>query len=206
MSNILLVLSSPRGEEAYSTQVARDLVAKLRAGDPAAVVTVRDVARDPLPHVGEAFVNAIRSPTGPSTEAERAVVEKSNALVDELLAADVVVIAAPMYNFGVPSTLKAWIDHVARAGRTFRYTENGPEGLAKDKRAFLVLSRGGVYSTGPAQRLEHQGTYLRALLGFLGITDVRTIDIEGVAFGPEAAERALNAAHTKIPTLLTQAA
>lgn len=191
MTNILYVTSSPRGAESYSNRVANHVIAELKAAHPGAHVKVRDVARDPLPHVDENFVAALRPSGGSLTEDQQAIIRKSDELVSELMAADILVIAAPMYNFGIPSTLKAWIDYVARAGRTFRYTEKGPEGLVKGKKAILIHSRGGVYSSGPAQALDHQGTYLRSVLGFIGITDVESVDVEGVAFGPDAAEKAV---------------
>jgi FMN-dependent NADH-azoreductase len=157
-----------------------------------------------LPHVDEDFVAALRSPEGPRTARQHDIIAKSDSLIDELLAADIIVIAAPMYNFGIPSTLKAWIDYVARAGRTFRYTEKGPEGLVKGKKVILIHSRGGIYSSGPAQAMDHQGTYLRSVLGFLGITDIESIDVEGVAYGLDAAEKAvaqgIARAHTLIDT------
>lgn len=191
MSNILYVTSSPRGGDSYSNRVAARVLDELKQAHPRATVVVRDVAREPLPHVDEDFVTALRSPEGPRTAGQQAIVAKSDALIDELLAADIIVIAAPMYNFGIPSTLKAWIDYVARAGRTFRYTEKGPEGLVKGKKVILIHSRGGIYSSGPAQAMDHQGTYLRSVLGFLGITDIESIDVEGVAYGLDAAENAV---------------
>jgi FMN-dependent NADH-azoreductase len=204
MSNILYVTSSPRGGDSYSNRVAARVLDELEQAHPGATVVMRDVARDPLPHVDEDFVAALRSPEGPRTARQQDIVAKSDALIDELLAADIIVIAAPMYNFGIPSTLKAWIDYVARAGRTFRYTEKGPEGLAKGKKVILIHSRGGIYSSGPAQAMDHQGTYLRSVLGFLGITDIESIDVEGVAYGLDAAEKAvaqgIARAHTLIDT------
>jgi FMN-dependent NADH-azoreductase len=204
MSNILYVTSSPRGGDSYSNRVAARVLDELEQAHPGATVVVRDVARDPLPHVDEDFVAALRSPEGPRTARQHDIIAKSDSLIDELLAADIIVIAAPMYNFGIPSTLKAWIDYVARAGRTFRYTEKGPEGLVKGKKVILIHSRGGIYSSGPAQAMDHQGTYLRSVLGFLGITDIESIDVEGVAYGLDAAEKAvaqgIARAHTLIDT------
>lgn len=202
MSNILYVTSSPRGGDSYSNRVAARVLNELEQAHPGATVVVRDVARDPLPHVDEDFVAALRSPEGPSTARQQGIIAKSDALIDELLAADIVVIAAPMYNFGIPSTLKAWIDYVARAGRTFRYTEKGPEGLVKGKKVILIHARGGIYSSGPAQAMDHQGTYLRSLLGFLGVTDIESIDVEGVAYGPEAAEKAVTSGISRARALI----
>ena len=126
--------------------------------------------------------------------AEAKALALSDALVDELAAADVVVLAVPMYNFGLPSSLKAWIDHIVRPGRTFSYGEKGPEGLLKGKKAVVVVARGGVYSEGPAQQLDFQESYLRAVLGFIGITNVHVVRVEGVAMGEEALKNAMASA------------
>lgn len=191
MSNILFVTSSPRGEQSHSTRVASKLVDRLVGADPQAVVTRRDLHSDPLPHIGEAFAIGSRKPAEARTADEADVVAVSDATVDELLAADTIVIATGMINFGITSTLKAWVDNVLRAGRTFRYTDAGPEGLAKGKKAYLVIASGGVYSEGPAASFDHAEPYLRTVLGFIGITDVETIRIEGVALGPDVEQKAV---------------
>jgi FMN-dependent NADH-azoreductase len=196
MSNILFVTSSPRRPGSYSNQVASALVEKLEAATPGAIVTVRDLAKEPLPHVDDEFVAAIRGPAGPQSDGQREIARRSDALVDELLAADTVVIAAPMINFTIPTTLKSWIDYVARAGRTFSYSESGPKGLVSGKRVFLVVARGGVYSD--KAHYDFQLPYLRHVLAFLGMTDVEVIDVEGTAFGPEAADRAVAAALARV--------
>ena len=120
------------------------------------------------------------------------------AILDQFLAADTVVIGAPMYNFSLPSQLKAWIDRIAVAGKTFRYTENGPEGLAKGKKVIVVSTRGGVYSAGPAAALDHQETYLSAVLGFLGVTDIEFLRAEGLNLGPDAKQAAISGAEATI--------
>jgi len=194
MKRILMVTSSAAGAQSRTRQVADRVVQTLLDREPGSRVVVRDVVREPLPHLDGTFLAGMGRAAGERSAAQHEALARSDALVDELLASDVVVIAAPMYNFGVPSALKAWIDHVARAGRTFRYTATGPEGLLKGKRAILVLSRGGVYTKGPMLRLEFQESYLRGVLGFLGIDDVRAIHIEGVAFGADVAEAAVNRA------------
>jgi FMN-dependent NADH-azoreductase len=168
MSNILFVSSSPRRTASYSNQVAFALLEKLEDADPRAEVTVRDLARDPLPHIDEDFVAATRGPDGPQTDAQKAIAARSDALVDELIAADTVVIAAPMINFTIPSTLKTWIDYIARAGRTFSYSESGPKGLVTGKRVFLVVARGGIYS-GDKRQFNFQLPYLLHVLAFLGV-------------------------------------
>jgi FMN-dependent NADH-azoreductase len=194
--NILHIASSARGAESYSNRVAAQVIAELQRRAPGSTVTTRDLARDPLPHIDDDFVVATRSASGPQTEAQRRRLAQSDALVDELLAADMVVIAAPMINFTIPSNLKTWIDHVARAGRTFSYSEKGPQGLVTDKQVILVVARGGVYSDKPA--FDFQVPYLKNVLGFLGMTDVEVLDVEGTAFGPEVAEKAVQAATAKL--------
>jgi FMN-dependent NADH-azoreductase len=194
--NILFVTSSSRGSASYSNRVATNVLTELRSRNPRARVTVRDLGREPLPHINDDFVTATRSATMPQTDEQRALLAHSEALVDELLAADVIVIAAPMINFSIPSNLKAWIDYVARAGRTFRYSEKGPEGLVTGKQVILVAARGGVYAGNPA--LDFQVPYLKSVLGFLGMTDVEVLEVEGTAYGLEAAENAVTAATAKL--------
>jgi FMN-dependent NADH-azoreductase len=196
--NILYVTSSPRGSASYSNRVAANVLDELTARNPGATVTVRDLAREPLPHIGDDFVAATRGPNGPQTDAQRALLARSDELVDELFAADVIVIAAPMINFTIPTNLKAWIDYVARAGRTFRYSEKGPEGLVKGKQVIIVAARGGVYSAGPGSALDFQLPYLKSVLAFLGMTEVEVLEVEGTAYGPEAAEKAVVAATAKL--------
>jgi FMN-dependent NADH-azoreductase len=200
MKNILLVLSSPRGQQSYSHRFAGDIVDDLQLRHPAATVVVRDLAKEPLPHVGEAFVGGLFSPPEQRTPDQAAAMARSDRLIDELFAADVLVIAAPMHNFGPPSTLKAWFDHIARAGRTFAYTDKGPEGLLKGKKAIIVLARGGVYSDGPAKARDFQEPYVRNMLAFIGVTDVHVVRVEGVAMGEDAVKRAIASAKEQADT------
>ncbi|QPC43970.1 FMN-dependent NADH-azoreductase [Kaustia mangrovi] len=194
MSSILLVTSSPRGDTSLSTEVARELADRLAAGDPGSTIVHRDLAADPLPHVDADFAAGIYTPAEDRTPEQSHAVARSDRMVDELLAADTVIVATGMINFSVSSALKSWIDHVARAGRTFRYGETGPEGLAAGRKVYLVVASGGVYSQGPAASFNFAEPYLRAVLGFLGMTDVETVLIEGVAMGPEAAQDAVSKA------------
>jgi FMN-dependent NADH-azoreductase len=194
MSNILFVTSSSRGSASYSNQIANQVIDDLRASDPAAKLVVRDLTQNPLPHIDDDFVAATRGPNGPQNDKQRDILAKSNELVDELFAADTVVIAAPMINFSVASTLKSWIDYVARAGRTFKYSEKGPEGLVTGKRVIVISASGGVYSSGDAAGFDSQIPWLKNVLAFLGMTGVEVIRIEGTAFGPEAAEKAVQVA------------
>jgi len=188
MKNMLFVQSSPRGPQSYSQKVAQSIVDNLRTRHPASNVVVRNLAQDPPPHVGEAFVGGLSILPDQRTPEQTAALNLSDVLVDELVTADIVVLAVPMHNFGPPSTLKAWIDHVVRVGRTVSYSQKGPEGALKGKRVILVLARGGVYSNGAAKSLDFQEPYLRAILGFIGLTDIEVVHVEGVAMsaiGPE---------------------
>jgi FMN-dependent NADH-azoreductase len=201
MSKVLLVTSSPRGAVSHSTQIARSLVDQLTSDDPKPTVVVRDLFKEPLPHIGEDFVTGRDTPPEKRTAAQKIAIARSEELIGELFAADIIVIASGMVNFGIPSTLKTYIDHVVRAGITFRYTANGPEGLLKGKKAFLVHASGGIYSQGPAQAANFQDTYLKHVLGFIGITDVELITMEGIAYGPEAAQKAVTAASQRVSSV-----
>ena len=201
MSQILLITSSPRGATSYSSQVARALAERLAAGDPLSRVTVRDLTHSPVPHIDDTFAVARNLPAESLRPEQRAALHLSDSLVAELSSADVIVIGAGMINFGIPSTLKAYIDHIVRPGVTFRYSERGPEGLITGKKVYLVMARGGIYSAGPMQAFNFQDTYLKAVLGFIGLTDIDLIAIEGVAFGAEVAEKAVASALTKATAL-----
>lgn len=194
MTNILLVTSSPRGDASHSSRLAIDLAERLQAARPGGRLVRRDLAHDPLPHIDAAFSSGIYTPEAERSAPQASAVAVSDAVVDEVLAADAIVIATGLINFGIASTLKSWIDHLARAGRTFRYTADGPEGLVRGKKVYLVLASGGIYSDGPATALDHAVPYMRALLAFLGMTDVKVIRIEGVGMGPDAERAALSKA------------
>jgi FMN-dependent NADH-azoreductase len=196
MTNVLVLTSSALGAASVSNQLVEEAVGRLAAREPKLTIVRRDVGRTPVPHLDADAATAIRggAPANVAQEQARAL---SDALVAEIAAADVIVIGAPMYNFGIPSTLKAWFDYVLRAGVTFRYTETGPEGLMTGKRAIVVESRGGFYSSGPAQPMDSQEPHLRTLLGFIGITDVTFVRAEKLAFGPEAREQAIDAARVQ---------
>ena len=184
MAKVLYINSSVRSNGSLSRQLSGELVAKLAAQGN--TIVERDLAAQPVPHLTEAMMGAFFTPAEQRSAEAAATIALSDTLVDELLAADVLVLAAPMYNFSVPSTLKAWIDHIARAGRTFQYTATGPVGLATGKKAYIFTASGGVYSEGPAAAYDHLSTYLRAALGFLGITDITFVQAEGVAMGEDA--------------------
>jgi len=200
MSHILLITSSPR-LESYSTRVARALAEKLAARIPNSTVAVRDLTREPLPHIDDTFAVARNLPAANLTPAQSAALTLSDKLVKELFAADTIIIAAGMINFGIPSSLKAYIDYIVRPGVTFKYSEKGPEGLVTGKKVYLVLARGGVYTEGPMQQLNFQDPYLRTLLGFIGLTDIEVITVEGVAFGAEVANKAVAAALARVAAI-----
>jgi FMN-dependent NADH-azoreductase len=194
MSNVLLIISSPRADS-YSTRAARALAQRLA---PGSTITVRDLNEKPPPHIGDAFAVARSRAPDELTANQHATLQLSDVLVDELFKADVIIIASAMINFGVPSSLKAYIDHIVRPRVTFRYTDQGVEGLIKGKKVYLVVARGSVFSQAPMQALNFQDTYLRAVLGLIGITDVETVAIEGTAQGADAAEKALADALAKV--------
>jgi FMN-dependent NADH-azoreductase len=206
MKNILLIESSPRGAQAFSHQAARSVVGGLRARYPGVNVVVRDLAENPPPHVGRAFVSALRAQPEELTPKQVEALAYSDLLINEVLEADVIVFAVPMHNFGVPSSLKAWIDYVVRAGRTFTYTHNGPKGLATGKRAIVALASGGVYSSEQMKPLDFTEPYLRAILGMIGITDVAIVRVEGVAVSAIGPEKALAAAVAQSQQIVAQLA
>jgi FMN-dependent NADH-azoreductase len=184
MSNVLLIHSSVFGEKSQSLGLARDFLKRY----PHRTLVERALAPHSMPHLdGETFA-AMGTDAGNLDGRQKQAVALSDELIAELEAADTIVLAVPMYNFSIPSTLKAWIDHVARRGRTFRYSEKGPEGLLKNKKVFVLVARGGVYSKGaPHAAFDFQEPYLRTVLGFLGMTDVTFVHFEGLAMGPDAA-------------------
>lgn len=199
MTHALILDSAATGPASVSRQLTAGLLAQLRRADPSLHVTTRDLGAEPIPHLTADTVAALRG--NAETPAEKETLALSDALVAELRAADLIVIGAPMYNFGIPSTLKTWFDHVLRAGVSFRYTASGPEGLMTGKRAVVIETRGGLYSEGPAAAMDAQEPHLRALLGFIGVTDIVFVRAEKLAFGPEAAAAAVTAAIEELDTL-----
>lgn len=192
--NILQINSSLNGENSQSSRLA----ARFVAAQNGARVTVRDLAAEPVPHLDGARFGAFIAKPEERTAEQEAVVAYSDALIAELKRADVIVLGLPLYNFGVPSQLKSWIDHVARAGQTFRYTATGPEGLLKGKKAYVFATRGGVYA---GTALDTQTSYVRDFLAFIGITDVEFVYAEGLAISDESREGALGKAREQIDRL-----
>ena len=200
MTKVLVIDSAATGGESVSHRLTDALVRYLQARQPGVEIVRRDIGAEPIPHLTAETVFAIR--TGEAqTDAGRQVLALSDRLIDELRDAELIVIGAPMYNFGIPSTLKAWFDHVLRARVTFQYSEAGPEGLLKGRRAIVVESRAGLYSEGPAAAMDSQEPHLRTLLGFIGIEDVTFVRAEKLAFGPEAAEASLAEAGERLHEL-----
>lgn len=195
--NILQINSSARGEQSHSTRLARAIVDRVRAARPDARVTVRDLVRQPHPALDEAALQALFTPEEARTPEQAARVALDDALIAEIQSADVVVLGVPMYNFGVPVQLKNWFDAISRARVTFRYTEQGPEGLLKGKKVYVALTRGGQYRGTPA---DSQVPYLQTVLNFLGMTDVQFIFAEGLALGPQAEQASLARALADIET------
>lgn len=194
--------TSLAGEDALSSRLASEFVARRAAADRAAggeaSVVVRDLALDALPHLTAERFAALTTAPAQRTPEQARIAAEADALVDELRAADVVVIGLPMYNFGVPSTLKTYFDHVARAGVTFRYTEQGPQGLLTGKQVYVMATRGGKYSGTPQ---DLQSAYVRQFLGFIGLTDVEFVYAEGLALGTESRTTAIEQAHRQLEHL-----
>ncbi|MGE8496416.1 MAG: FMN-dependent NADH-azoreductase [Pseudomonas sp.] len=198
MSRILVIESSARKQGSVSRQLTEQFIAQWRAANPADEITVRDLAVDQVPHLDANLLGGWMTPSEQQSEAEKVALALSNTLTDEVLAADVLVLAAPMYNFSIPSTLKAWLDHVLRAGVTFKYTENGPQGLLGGKRAVVLTARGGIYA---GSAMDHQEPYLRQALAFVGIHDVNFIHAEGLNLGNEFMAKGLAHATAQVARL-----
>jgi FMN-dependent NADH-azoreductase len=202
--NLLHIDTAITGSNSVTRQVTAAIVEAARKANPALNVTYRDLDAQPVPHLDSGSVAKLRG--GQAAEADDPEVLRNAALIDEFLAADIVVIGAPMYNFSVPSQLKAWIDRVAVPGKTFRYTESGPQGLASGKKVFVASARGGIYSEGPAVAADFQEPFLRQVFAFFGIDDVTFIRAEGVAYGPDHLNAALKAAVTSAARAFVPAA
>lgn len=198
MTKTLVIRSSANGAQSISNQLIDSYLSALTAHEPAAEVTQRDLDLDPVPHVSSATLAGIgrQAPETPFSQAAR---ELSDTLIAEVVAADTLVIGLPMYNFGMPSTLKSWFDYVLRAGTTFQYTAKGPEGLVTGTRAVIIVARAGAYAEGgPDFQLGH----VRTLLNFIGVTDIAVVIAEGLAMGQEAAASAIAAANQAIKQIV----
>lgn len=195
MKTLLQIQTSMFEAGGQSSQLASRFAAEWRAANPDGQVILRDIGREPVPHLTAERFQALLAKPADRTPGQQAVAGFSDTLVDELRRADVIVLGLPMYNFGVPSSLKAYFDHVARAGVTFRYTESGPQGLITGKKAYVFATRGGLYAGTPA---DTQTAYVRDFLSFIGIDDVEFVYAEGLSMGDAAREKALAGAHHAI--------
>lgn len=202
MKRILFIHSSLFGDDSASTQVGQSLVEGLMGEHPGSVVTRLDLANDTLPHLGAAEFSSWTIPEDQRDESQRYLANRSDRLIEQLMSHDTLVLAAPMYNLGIPSTLKAWIDRVSRAGKTFRYTSEGPQGMLKHMRAYLVFARGGIYRDTP---LDTQTGYLKSVLGLMGIDAIETIFAEGLNMGGDARQQSLANAMSRVEDLVTTA-
>lgn len=200
MKQILMIEVSPRGHDSASRSVASTLAARLSDLYPSAKLIRRDLAIEHLPHLDETTLRAISTQDAAEEEKGNEAARQSDQLTGELLESDLLVIATPMWNFGIPSALKAWIDLVVRPGRTFQYAETGVLGLAKGKKAILVLASGGVFTEGPWRPWDFVEPYLRQILGFIGIEDVQTVRVEGMNI-PGLAANAIPKANKTIEAL-----
>jgi FMN-dependent NADH-azoreductase len=198
MSHVLIIESSARQQDSVSRQLTRDFIQQWQAAHPGDQINVRDVAANPLPHLDADLLGGWMKPAEQRSMPEQEAFERSNQLTDELLAADVLVMAAPMYNFTIPSTLKAWLDHVLRAGITFKYTPTGPQGLLQGKRAIVLTDRGGIHAGAGS---DHQEPYLRQAMAFIGIHDVEFIHAEGLNMSGDFHEKGVNQAKARLAAL-----
>ncbi len=190
---LLHVDSSILGDNSVSRQISAAVAETLKSHIPALEVTYRDLGAEPIGHLTGAYL-AGQSADVKHDQALQEDLDLGGRALAEFLAADIVVVGVPMYNFAVPSQLKAWVDRVLVAGKTFRYTDTGAEGLVHGKRVILAVARGGKYLDTPAQAVEHQESWLKAIFGFIGVKDIDVVRAEGVAYGPEAREASLRAA------------
>lgn len=190
MKKILSIISSARGAASNSTQLSNAIIEKLIEYYPGSTVKLRNLVEHHYPHLEESHLNAFFAPAENQTQENKEAIQHSNEAIQELLEADIVVIGVPIYNFNIPSALKAWLDHLVRAGKTFSYQTGHPEGLVKDKKVYLAIASGGIYSDGPMKSYDFAEPYLRKILGFIGITDITTFRAEGVNM-PDLKETAL---------------
>jgi len=197
--NILQINSSARSTGSESTRMADAIVAKLAAANAGATVTRRDLAKDPHPVLDETALQALFTPADQRTTEQAARVALDDALIAQVQAADVIVIGAPMYNFGITVQLKGWFDAIARAGVTFKYTATGPVGLLQNKKVYVALSRGGLHRNGPT---DTQLPHLKTFLNFIGLSDVQFIYAEGMGMGPDAVAKAQAEADEQINAVL----
>jgi len=202
MENVLRITTSILGEGSVSSELMNDLLIKLGAGE-SLDVKERNFTIQPIPHLDGAWLTALSTPDADRSSEQQAKVAFSDQLVAELLEADILVIGLPMYNFSLPSMLKAWIDHIARAGVTFKYTENGAVGLLEGKKVYLVAALGGIHETGATDFLR---PYMKHIMAFVGLSDVEFISADGLNMGPERREQSLASARNQIASIASNRA
>jgi FMN-dependent NADH-azoreductase len=200
--HILAITTSVSGDRSVSSLLVEEAVQHLLDVHPEAVVTRRDLGREPIGHLRPETVAGVRAVA--NSEAELAARNLSDTLIGEVFASDVIVIGSPMYNFSIPSGLRTWFDHVIRPRVTFAYGETGVRGLVSGKRAIVIQSRGGFYSEGPLSAVDFQEPYLRHLLGFIGVSDVRFVHAERISLGPEARDAAIAHARSQIAAITAE--
>ncbi|WP_158799139.1 FMN-dependent NADH-azoreductase [Pedobacter sp. L105] len=181
MKKILHIISSPRGDSSFSIKLGNAIVDKIIAAYPGSTVTESNLVKKQFPHLEEAHLTSFFTPEDSRTPQDLEAIKHSDAAIKEIKDADIIVIDAPLYNFGIPSTLKAWIDHISRKGETFTYDENGPRGLINGKKLYIAVASGGVYSEGPMQPYDFVVPFLKAYFGFIGISDISVFRVEGTA-------------------------
>jgi len=181
MKRILHIISSPRGEASLSIKLGNAIIEKIKAEYPGSTVNESNLITQQFPHLEEAHLTSFFTPAESRTPANIEAIKHSDEAIQEIRDADIVVIGAPLYNFSIHSSLKAWIDHIVRAGITFKYDENGPEGLLKGKKVYIALASGGIYSDGPMQSLDFVEPYLKHILSFIGLADISVFRVEGSA-------------------------
>jgi FMN-dependent NADH-azoreductase len=179
MKKILHIISSPRGEASLSIKLGNAIIEKIKAEHPGSTVKEINLVTQPFPHLEEAHLASFFTPAENWTPENIAAIKHSEDAIQEILDTDIIVIGAPLYNFSIPSNLKAWIDHIVRKGITFKYDENGAEGLIKGKKVYIALSSGGIYSDGPMQPFDYAEPYLKFILTFIGLTDISVFRAEG---------------------------
>lgn len=187
---ILQIITSTNGENSFSNQLSNAVIEKLAAGNPDTKVQTLDLTKTPLPYLTNSHISAVYTPAEAHTEEQTAALKYSDDAINTLLESDVIVIGVPLYNFGIPAVLKVWIDQIARAGKTFSYSAEGPKGLVTDKKVYLSIASGAIFSEGPYKSYDFSESYLRTVFAFLGMTDVTTFRVEGTAI-PDFADSAL---------------
>ena len=199
MPSVLIIESSARQQESVSRQLTQQFINQWRFAHPTDRILIRDVALNPIPHMDSNLLGGWMKPAGARSNTEQLCLERSDELTNELLAADMLVIAAPMYNFGIPSTLKAWLDHVIRAGVTFKYTPTRTQGLLIGKRAVVLTARGGIHADDSS---DHQEPYLRQVLSFMGIHDITFVHAEGINLSSNFREKGIKCATSLLARII----